>query len=80
MGTTPVIYCSRCGQASAPSAPFCAQCGGDLRGGQTAVPLAPGAAPAYYAPAGRYGGFWARFIAIVIDWVVVNVVVWPVLL
>jgi uncharacterized RDD family membrane protein YckC len=80
MGSTPVIYCSRCGQPSAPGAPFCAQCGGDLRGGQAAVPMAPGAAPAYYASAERYGGFWVRFIAIVIDWVVVNVVVWPVLL
>jgi uncharacterized RDD family membrane protein YckC len=80
MGTTPLIYCSRCGRPSAPNAPFCAQCGAELRAGQPAVPAAAAAAPVYYPSAQRYGGFWARFVAIVIDWVVVNVVVWPVLL
>src|SRR5215472_15473954 len=36
----------------------------------TSLPYAP--------PTVRYGGFWIRFVAIVIDWLIVSVVVWPV--
>src|ERR1700756_4651116 len=32
---------------------------------------------AYAAPAVRYGGFWMRFVAAVIDWLIVSVVIWP---
>ena len=32
----------------------------------------------YAAPTVRYGGFWIRFVAVVIDWLIVSVVVWPV--
>jgi uncharacterized RDD family membrane protein YckC len=87
MTTPPVIYCSRCGRASTPDAQFCPQCGSDLRLAQPAAapaPIAPAGAPAYYpsayTPAKRYGGFSIRFIAIVIDFVVVNAIVFPVLI
>jgi uncharacterized RDD family membrane protein YckC len=33
--------------------------------------------PAYAAPAVRYGGFWIRFVAAVIDWLIVSIVIWP---
>ncbi len=90
MAGTPVLYCSHCGRPSSADAQFCPQCGADLRPAQMAAasqPLSP-AASAYYAPpdapaynAGKtYGGFWIRFLAILIDWVVVNAVVFPVLL
>ena len=43
------------------------------------VPSLGYAAPqAYATSAVRYGGFWIRFVAAVIDAVIVNVVVWPV--
>ena len=43
------------------------------------VPSLGYAAPqAYATSAVRYGGFWIRFVAVVIDAVIVNVVVWPV--
>jgi len=43
------------------------------------VPSLAYAAPqAYATSAVRYGGFWIRFVAVVIDAVIVNVVVWPV--
>jgi uncharacterized RDD family membrane protein YckC len=32
----------------------------------------------YASPAVRYGGFWIRFVAVAIDWLIVSVVVWPV--
>ena len=32
----------------------------------------------YATPAVRYGGFWIRFVAVVIDAIIINVVVWPV--
>jgi len=47
-------------------------------------PPAPVPSPTYAAPqtyatsAVRYGGFWIRFVAVIIDAVIVNVVVWPV--
>ncbi|HEV2696493.1 MAG TPA: RDD family protein [Terriglobales bacterium] len=52
--------------------------------GPAAPPPSNVSAPAYaspqmYAtPALRYGGFWIRFVAVVIDAIIVNVVVWPV--
>lgn len=42
-------------------------------------PQLPYSSPPTYPPASvRYGGFWIRFVAAVIDWFVVSVVVWPV--
>ena len=32
----------------------------------------------YATPATRYGGFWIRVVAAVIDWLIVSVVVWPI--
>jgi uncharacterized RDD family membrane protein YckC len=82
MAGTPLIYCSHCGRPSAPETQFCPQCGADLRASQSGVLPAAAAyyAPAYLAGGKIYGGFWIRFLAIVIDWVVVNAIVFPVLL
>ena len=40
----------------------------------------PYAAPVYSspAPAARYGGFWIRFVAAIIDALALGIVVWPV--
>ena len=91
MAGTALIYCSHCGQPSSPDTQFCSHCGADLRPAQagTSTPSAmpapaafysPAGAPAYYVTGKLYGGFWIRFLAIVIDWVVVNAIVFPILL
>ena len=85
------LYCNKCGAPNAATAQFCGRCGAGLV--LTAAPtpgaIPPGApvtpagypAPAAYpvAPAGiRYGGFWIRVVAFIIDAILVRVVVHPV--
>jgi len=85
------LYCNKCGAPNATSAQFCGRCGTALN---PAVPAAPSAIPAatpvpaasYATPAGypvaqagvRYGGFWMRVVAFIIDAIIVRVVVHPV--
>jgi len=89
--TNGVIYCNRCGTQNSAVAKFCANCGSpfDLTApAPVAPPLAavlpsqgPAASvqnPAYAALAVRYGGFWIRFVAVVIDGFIVGIVVWPI--
>jgi uncharacterized RDD family membrane protein YckC len=66
------MYCSKCGTAVADGAAFCGTCGQPM-GAMSAVPgvVAP-AAPmmSTYAPpvaGAAYAGFWLRFIAAIID-------------
>jgi uncharacterized RDD family membrane protein YckC len=73
------IFCSRCGTQNPAQASFCQKCGTGL-GTSWPVPT-QGAPVVAYAPPGssvRYGGFWIRFVAIVIDWIVLAVVTWPI--
>lgn len=89
--TNGVIYCNRCGAQNSAQARFCANCGNffttDVSAAAPAeIPLqpegaVPQAAPAVYGtPTAqlRYGGFWIRFVAFVIDALVVGIVVWPI--
>ncbi len=62
----PGLFCSRCGSTTAAGATICPHCG---------APLAPVAG---YAAAARYGGFWRRFVAIIIDGILVSIVLAPV--
>jgi uncharacterized RDD family membrane protein YckC len=85
-----VIYCNRCGAQNSALAKFCANCGSPFDA-TAPVPVAsaaeivlppqgPAAAvptQAYVAPV-RYGGFWIRFVAVVIDGLIVGIVVWPI--
>lgn len=50
------MYCSRCGKPNADDAKFCQTCG---------APLAGEATPA--TPTTQYAGFWRRFVAYLID-------------
>ena len=62
-------FCSRCGTAFAPT-PAAA-----------GAPYSEAAIASTYAPAhiaGQYGGFWIRFVAFIIDFLVVAIVVFPV--
>jgi len=63
------MFCSNCGQPIAEQAGFCPGCGSSLSGA-----LQPGAVPVILqpAPAVRYAGFWRRFLAFYIDWVVIG--------
>jgi uncharacterized RDD family membrane protein YckC len=88
--TNGVIYCSRCGSQNSALAKFCANCGtgfaadvpgASLAAGET-LPGAQGPAtvePVYRAPltATRYGGFWVRLVAFVIDAFAVGIVTVP---
>ena len=74
------MFCSNCGRASAEGATFCAQCGRPL-----VVPAPPASNAAYprtptsatgaaYAPQLFYAGFWLRFVAYLIDSVILGIV------
>lgn len=76
-----VIYCSKCGAQNTSGASFCQRCGASLgpvispvaAAGAAASPY-PGAVP---AASSAYGGFWIRFVAFVIDGIIISVVLWP---
>jgi len=80
------VYCSKCGGVMAAGAAFCPNCGQEfssaagapLLGAPVAAPLPGGVAaiPAYTMPASvarvEYAGFWLRFVALLIDNVVLG--------
>jgi uncharacterized RDD family membrane protein YckC len=78
-----LVTCQRCGWQGE-NARYCSRCGADLGASSTTVtgvlpsaPVARAAPPPSYAPittARRPAGFWIRFVAVVIDWVVMLVV------
>lgn len=88
-----VIYCNRCGAQNSAEAKFCVNCGTSFSTESLSpqspvtetIPAPPPSfsvqAPHVYAapaPAVRYGGFWIRFVAVLIDGLVLGIVVWPV--
>ncbi len=91
--TSGTVYCNRCGTQNSALARFCANCGTPFSAElQQAVPqsdtpeIAPRPqSPAWQppvsysttAPTTRYGGFWIRFVAALIDGVLVGIVVLP---
>ena len=89
-----IIFCNQCGTQNSVQAKFCANCGMPFGmpsapvSPETVAPqpaTQPEAVPVYSAPlvtspavATRYGGFWMRFVAAVIDGLLLGIVVWPV--
>ena len=73
------MFCSNCGTANVEGATFCTQCGKPL---VVAVPSAStsysgtpqSTAGAVYAPQLFYAGFWLRFVAYLIDPVILGIV------
>ena len=70
------MYCSQCGSQNDPAAVFCSQCGASLRSGNiptvrlgppatTVSPAVPSAAQTT-----RYANFGWRFLAVILDWIV----------
>jgi uncharacterized RDD family membrane protein YckC len=80
-----LIFCSKCGTQNPATAQFCQSCGLTISSGlapnQAAAPARAYAAapPAAYvaAPAVPYGGFWIRFLAHLIDHVILGAVAAP---
>lgn len=80
------IYCNRCGAQNSALAKFCANCAQPI-GSDVSVPppetVATSSLPTFAAAPQvqpvLYAGFWVRFVAFVIDWILVSFVVWPVI-
>lgn len=78
------MFCSKCGATVPEGAGFCRQCGNPI-GERAAAPPAVVVAAAPAAVAGgppplRYAGFWLRFVAYLIDGVIISVVFFAVVL
>jgi uncharacterized RDD family membrane protein YckC len=61
------MYCSKCGTQVAEGAIFCSACGQPVAGPDAASPTTP--SPAAYA------GFWLRFVAYIIDSIILGFVI-----
>jgi uncharacterized RDD family membrane protein YckC len=81
-----VLYCSNCGAQSTGEAGFCQKCGARLvstsqvpsaQAGGYSTAAAPGYPAVPAMPAGYYGGFWIRFVAYIIDQLVIGAVALP---
>ncbi|HKM86838.1 MAG TPA: RDD family protein [Terriglobales bacterium] len=82
------FFCNKCGAQNAAGAQFCHRCGSPTGPAPGVVPTAvpasphPASAASYpaVAPAAgvRYGGFWIRVVAAIIDAIIVRVVVSPI--
>ncbi|HYL46157.1 MAG TPA: RDD family protein [Candidatus Limnocylindrales bacterium] len=81
------MFCSKCGASNVEGAAFCSACGQPIAGATppqspaapapysgAPAPPASGAAPAARAPV-YYAGFWLRFVAYIIDSIVLGFVV-----
>lgn len=78
------IFCSKCGAQNSAIAQSCQNCGltlsSSLAPSQAAAPAlayAPAAPPVAYAPPSIYGGFWIRFLAHLVDHIILGVVAAP---
>jgi uncharacterized RDD family membrane protein YckC len=80
------LFCTKCGHMNDAQAAYCAKCGAPQSSAQASAgtPAAAAAAtpyPASYAPAVPraigYGGFWIRFVAIIIDTLVIRAAMIP---
>jgi uncharacterized RDD family membrane protein YckC len=90
--TNGAIYCNRCGAPNAARAKFCANCGTPLETVEPTPPGAAEPTPPAQSPVGlqattglaapaaavHYAGFWVRFVAFLIDAVLVGLVVAPI--
>jgi uncharacterized RDD family membrane protein YckC len=66
--TEAVIFCNRCGTQNGPTVQFCSNCGTAL--GTTVAVARP------FVPV-HWGGFWIRFLAVIIDVMLIQIVLAP---
>jgi uncharacterized RDD family membrane protein YckC len=69
-----VLFCSQCGGQYTQGAVFCQKCGASLGPN---LPAAPATYPQTVSSAG-YAGFWIRFLAFIIDAIIIGIVTWPI--
>jgi uncharacterized RDD family membrane protein YckC len=81
------LYCSKCGNTLADTAPYCDKCGQATYAAPlvatSGAGLAVAAAPvsiAPRAPARAYAGFWLRFVAYLIDAIILGIFAVPILI
>lgn len=76
-----VIYCSKCGAQNLAGASFCQHCGANMgpavMPGVMASPAGVSYSAAVPADNSAYGGFWIRFAAIIIDWLILAALIYP---
>lgn len=83
------FFCTKCGAPNSAQAQFCNRCGTALSPVPAAAPSsvpAAASAPATSAPYAppqsaiglRYGGFWIRVVAAIIDAIIVRTLAWPI--
>lgn len=76
--TNGIVFCSKCGVQNDASATFCQRCGAGIGTGlATAVPTGIPVVYAQGVPVTGYGGFWIRFVAFIVDGIIVRVVTFP---
>jgi uncharacterized RDD family membrane protein YckC len=68
------LFCNKCGQENNAQASFCVRCGASLPG----VPAGAVSGTVVPSYGTRYGGFWLRVVAAILDAVLVGVVLIPV--
>src|SRR5436305_13477930 len=81
------FFCSNCGTVHNAGARFCQKCGASLwPSGNVPAPVTAGtpvAAPAMpvavAVPGRQYAGFWIRFLALIIDWILIRIAIAPLL-
>ena len=86
-----IFFCNKCGAQNAAGAQFCSRCGASTNPAaaaptpaattppSSANPYPPVAYPAVAPSAGvRYGGFWIRVVALIIDAIIVRTLAWPI--
>lgn len=80
------VFCSQCGTSNNASSRFCQKCGASMAAGASAItPVSattvssgPAAAVMAVAPGQQYGGFWIRFLAMIIDHLILNAAFLPI--
>ena len=76
--TDATVFCNQCGQAVNAAASFCTSCGGTLSPAAAATSSIPIPPPNSGFATSRYAGFWIRFLAVLIDGLIMFAVLTPV--
>jgi uncharacterized RDD family membrane protein YckC len=75
------VYCSKCGSEVAPGTTFCGSCGtpvgkpAAITPAVTGVPVYTGVVAPATAPGVSYAGFWLRFVAHLIDGIIIGIAI-----
>lgn len=81
--TGETIFCNRCGRQSQAGAAICGNCGAQLTPQAVAAASFPGAGfpgPVIVPVRSAYAGFWLRVLAAILDTIIVQAVVTPVVI